>query len=189
MEAPFNYCNHFQLLSCLPMNIRDEILKEHSKTQAVKIAVFACSSKKYFKELMHCFLTGEYRLLQRAAWSVCLAARKNPDLIKPYIKNLVSQLERKDVHDSVIRNSVRILEQIDIPEIFHGEVMNACFGFIETPATPAAIKAFSLTTLYNLSKQYPEIKPELKLIIEERWDTESAAFRSRGKKILSGLRE
>ena len=169
------------------MNIRDEILKEHSKKQALKIAAFACSSKNNFKGLMECFMANEYRLSQRAAWSVSLAAGMNPEIIQPYLKELVAQLQRKDVHDSVTRNSIRMLEQLGIPEIFHGEVMNACFRFIETPATPAAIKAFSLTTLFNLSKQYPDIKPELKLIIEERWNTETAAFKSRGKKILMGM--
>jgi hypothetical protein len=59
------------------------------------------------------------------------------------------------------------------------------FSFIETPTTPIAIKAFSLKTLQNLAKRYPEIKAELKLIIQERWETETAAFRSRGKKILN----
>ena len=150
------------------LNIRAEILKEHSKTQASKIVAYACLSKKNFKELMECFMANEYRLSQRAAWSVSLAARMKPGVISPYIKDLVVQLQRKDVHDSVIRNSVRMLEQLDIPETFHGEVMNACFLFIETPATPAAIKAFSLTTLFNLSKQYPEIKPDAPVFVAHR---------------------
>ena len=138
---------------------------------------------------MQCFLANDYRLAQRAAWSVSWATQKKPDMITPYIKDLVAQLERKDVHPAVIRNSVRVLEQLEIPEIFHGEVTNACFGFIETPSTPIAIKAFSLTTLFNLSKIYPEIKSELKLIIEENWDNETAAFRSRGKKILAAIKK
>ena len=170
------------------MNIKEEILKEHSQKQAIKIATYACLSKKNFKELMTCFMANEYRLAQRAAWSVTWATKNNPEIIKPYIKDLVKQIQRKDVHPAVIRNSVRILEKINIPEEFHGEVMNACFVFIETPATPAAIKAFSLTTLFNLSKHYPEIKSELKMIIEERWDTETAAFRSRGRKILNEIK-
>jgi len=41
--------------------------------------------------------------------------------------------------------------------------------------------------LQNLSKIYPEIKQELKTIIEDRWDHESAAFKSRAKKILKDL--
>ncbi len=166
------------------MNIREEILKEHSKANALKIAAYACSSPKAFSELMACFMDKEYRLAQRAAWSVSFASQQNPELLKPYIGDLVFQIQQKDVHPAVIRNSIRILEQIKIPAQFHGEVMNTCFQFIETPSTPAAIKAFSLTLLFNLSSEYPEIKQELKLIIEERWQFESGAFKSRGRKIL-----
>jgi hypothetical protein len=164
--------------------LREEILKEHSKTHALKIANYACESKKNFKELMNCFLDNEYRLAQRAAWSVSWAARKNPSMISPHIKDLVSVLHKKNVHEAVIRNSVRVLQEIEIPEKYHGEVMDACFQFIESPATAVAIKAFSLTTLFNLSRQYPEIIPELKLIIEDKLEHETAAFKSRARKIL-----
>ncbi len=167
------------------MNIEQELLVEHSRAQAVRIAEYACSSAKHFRELMKCFLSAEYRIAQRAAWSVSWAARKAPAMIQPYLEDLVAQLQREDVHNAVIRNAVRILEEMELPEDLQGEVMNACFRFIQTPSTPVAIKAFSLTTLYNLSKTYPEILPELKLIIQERWDTETAAFKSRGRKILS----
>lgn len=169
------------------MILRDEILKEHSRENSLRIASYACQSEKNFKELMLCFSDKENRVAQRAAWSVSLATGKKPEMIRPYIKELVAQLQRKDVHNAVIRNSVRILESIQIPEKFHGAVMNTCFKFIEDPATPVAVKAFSLTTLFNLSKHYPEILQELKLIIEERWDTETAAFKSRGRKILKSI--
>ncbi len=169
------------------MVLADEIRKEHSRTQALNIAAWACASKKNCKELMKCFMSDEYRLAQRAAWSVSWVARKKPEMIMPYIKDLVFQMQRTDIHNAVIRNSIRILEQMNIPKKFHGEVMNTCFHFMETPSTPAAIKAFSLTTLFNLSKQYPEIKPELILMITENWDHETAAFKSRGRKILTQL--
>jgi hypothetical protein len=173
------------------MNIRDSLLedKNQHRKKALSIAEYACSSHEHFKELMKCFLANEYRLAQRAAWSVSWAARKKPELIKPFIKDLVAQLNRTDVHNAVIRNSVRVLEEIEIPEELHGDVMNACFAFIEKPSTPVAIKAFSMTTLFNLSKYYPEIKSELKLIIENNWDNESAAFKSRGKRILKALQK
>lgn len=136
---------------------------------------------------MRCFLDEEYRLAQRAAWSVCQAAKKKPEMIAPHIKDLVSVLHKKNVHDAVIRNSVRVLQDIEIPEKFHGEVMDDCFQFLGKPATPVAIKAFSLSILFNLSKKYSEIKPELKLIIEDSWAHETAAFRSRAKRILSKI--
>ena len=82
---------------------------------------------------------------------------------------------------------MRVLEAVPIPKRFQGEVMNTCFDYIVSPAEKPAIKAFSLTVLENLSKQYPEILQELKTIIEDRWDIESAAFRSRAKKIMKLL--
>jgi len=167
--------------------LREEILKEHSKEHALSIANYACQSKTNFKELMNCFLDDEYRLAQRAAWGVCFAAKKNPEMIYPHIKELVSVLHKKNVHDAVIRNAVRVLQDIEIPKKYQGEVMDACFQFLEKPMTPVAIKAFSLTTLFKLSETYPEIKPELKLIINDRLDYETAAFKSRAKKILPKL--
>ncbi|HWI92406.1 MAG TPA: hypothetical protein VNT20_14090 [Flavisolibacter sp.] len=169
------------------MVLREEILKEHSKEHALSIANYACQSRTNFKELMTCFLDDEYRLAQRAAWGVCFAAKKKPEMIYPHVKDLVSVLHKKNVHDAVIRNAVRVLQEIEIPEKYHGEIMDACFQFLQKPMIPVAIKAFSLTTLFKLSEIYPEIKPELKLIINDRLDYETAAFRSRAKKILPKL--
>ena len=135
-------------------------------------------------QLMECYLTREYRISQRAAWSLSYAAQHKPALIAPYLETLVKQLCRKDVHNSVIRNSLRILQYMDVPEKLHGELMNACFDFIQSPVAPAAFKAFSLTILEKLSKHYPEIKQELQLIIKDRWEMETPAFRARGKKML-----
>ena len=169
------------------MNLREEILREYSKAHALTVANYACSSKKNFTALMNCFLDEDYRLAQRAAWSVSWAARQKPEMIKPHVKALVTVLHKKEVHPAVIRNSVRVLQEIQIPESFRGEVMDACFRFLESNETPVAIKAFSLNTLFNLSKIYPEIKPELSLIIEERWPHETAAFHSRARKILAAF--
>lgn len=171
------------------MSIKEELLKSktQNKEDAMRIAVYACESKKNFKELMHCFLANEYRLAQRAAWSVSWAATKKPEMIKPYISNLVGQLLRNDAHPAVVRNSIRIIQHTEVPEKKHGELMNACFQLIEKPGTPVAIKAFALTVLHRLSKIYPEIKGELKTLIETVWENETAAFRSRGKHILKSL--
>ena len=166
------------------MDIGQELLKEHSLGNTLKIVDYACTSQENFNQLMQCFLSNGYRVAQRAAWAVSYAASKKTSFINTHIKDLVEQLSRKDVHHAVIRNSVRILQQIEIPEEFHGKVLNACFAFIENHDTPIAIKAFSLTTLDNLSKFYPEIRLELKLIIKDRWEIETPAFRSRAKKIL-----
>lgn len=104
------------------MNIKDELLADpyQSKRKATQVATYACSSEEAFRELVHCFESDEYRLAQRAAFSVSIAARARPELIQPYIGVLISQLKRTDVHDAIIRNSARILQEVTIPEAFHG---------------------------------------------------------------------
>ena len=62
--------------------------------------------------------------------------------------------------------------------------MNICFRFVESPAEAVAVKAFSLTVLHNLAKPYPEILPEIKLIIQEQLSRQTAAFKSRAKLFL-----
>lgn len=171
------------------MNIRKALLEPpvQLKPEAAKIAAYAASSSKRFDELMQCFLSNEYRLQQRAAWCVSMAARRNNHLIQPYIQILVQQLNRKDVHNAIHRNSLRILQDVDIPDAYTGALMNACFNFVESPQTPVAIKAFALTVLGNLAAAVPEIRPEIKLIIDFNIGHESPAFKVRARKVLKKI--
>lgn len=161
----------------------------YNKESIQAAATYAVSSGNRFSQLITCFLGNEYRLVQRASAVLSIAAQLQPALITPYLPEIVARLQQKNAPDAVIRNCVRILQDIDLPQALHGEIMNTCFELVTTPQTAAAIKAFSLTVLHNLSQHYPEIKPELQLIIEEQWETETAAFRSRGKKILEKLKK
>jgi hypothetical protein len=171
------------------MHIKDELLADayQSKWKATQVATYACSSEEAFRELMHCFESDEYRLAQRAAFSLSIASRARPELIQPYIGVLISQLKRTDVHDAIIRNSTRILQEVTIPEAFHGELMDAAFGLVQDRQVAIAIRAFCLTILFNLSKIYPEIKNELRVFIEESIEFEKPAFQSRARKILKRI--
>jgi hypothetical protein len=166
------------------MNIKAALLKEHSKKQSDAIVRFIGKDPDRFAELMKCFFEGEYRVTQRAAWPMSYCVKAHHELIRPYYKKLLDNLSRHGLHDSIPRNTVRLLQYVEIPEKFHGQVMDTCFKYITSPSTAVAIKAFSISVLQNLTKQYPEIINELKIVIEERWNYETAAFRSRAKKIL-----
>lgn len=166
------------------MDLKATILEEHSKAQCNKIVRYIGNNKERFAELMKLFFKGEYRVTQRAAWPMSYCVKKHPALIEPYYKALLDNLENADLHDSIRRNTVRLLQYVKVPEKFHVRVMTICFNFIQDNETAVAVKAFSLTVLHNLSKQYPEILQELKTIVEERWEYETAAFRSRAKKIF-----
>jgi hypothetical protein len=167
------------------MDLLKEIEKEHSKVQCEKIVKYVGGDKERFAKLMELFLKGGHRVTQRAAWPMSICVEKHSELIVPYYKQILPLLQKPGVHGGVVRNIVRLLQYVEIPKRYHGQVMSVCFDFIADVETAPAIKASSLTILENLSVIYPEIKPELKLIIEERWQYETAAFKVRARKILN----
>lgn len=169
------------------MKLREQILKEHSKANCYLVVKWIGDSQQRFDELFDLFLNDEYRVVQRAGWPLSYSVIAHPKLIKKHFSKLLKNLQKPKIHDAVKRNTVRLLQDIPVPERFQGQVMNICFEYINSPTEAVAVKAFALTVLENLSKQYPEIRQELKTIIEDRWDYESAAFRSRAKKILKKL--
>jgi len=166
-------------------NVQEQLLKEHSKAQCLRIVNWVGADQKRFDELFHIFLTGQYREVQRAAWPVSYCVIAQPQLIKKHWKKLVTNLQKPGIHDAVKRNSVRLLQDITIPEKYEGQLMDICFGFVASPAEPVAVKAFSITILGNLAKKYPEILPELKVLIEDQLPHQSTAFKSRAKKLFS----
>jgi hypothetical protein len=169
------------------VKLREEILKEHSKKQCTRIVKWVGNDQERFDELFNLFLNDEYRVVQRAAWPMGNCVMAHPGLITKNWKRLVNNLKKQGLHPSVKRNSIRLMCDIDIPGKYHGEIMNICFGFLESPTETLAVKVFSMTVLGKLVKQYPEIAPELKILIEDQFPQQTAGFRSRGKKTLAML--
>ncbi len=169
------------------MDILQLLRAEHSKKQTDRIVRYIGNDKTRFAVLIQLFFKGEYRITQRAAWPLSYCVRAHPELIQPYYKPLLDKLARKDVPVAVIRNTVRLLQDVDIPKRYHGRVMSTCFDFIQSVETPIAVKAFSLTILSGLAASYPEIRGELKLIIEEQWERATPAFRSRARVALKAM--
>lgn len=172
------------------MDVREQLLFEHSKDNADLIAGWIGSDAKRFAQLMDLFLNDEYRIVQRAAYSVSKVADNHPQLILPYLDAMVSSMMDKGLHIAVKRNVLRILQDTDIPEHLHGDIMNTCFNTLVNVSEPIAVRVFSMTVLDNLAKHYPEIRQELNIIIEEELERgASAGFRSRAKRILKHSRK
>jgi hypothetical protein len=169
------------------MNIRLELENEHFKNKMNEIASYACSTPGRFRKLMDCFFDPDHRMVLAASWIISKSVEIQNGILDPFLPKIVAQLTNPHTKKHLIRNSLRILELIEIPETLHGLIMNACFDFLQEPKTEIAIKAYSMTIIYQLSLLYPEIQEELKCIIEEKWDQESPAFKSRGRKIIAQI--
>ena len=170
------------------MNISQRLESAHSKENSLEIVSYIGNDKIRFQELMNCFLLGtkDYRVPQRAAHAVSLCFDKNPSLIQPYIPELVQLLENPDLKGSLKRNILRILRFSEIEENLRGTLYSRTFELLADPKEEIAVRAFSMTVLYNITQYYRELKQELKAMIEMVL-SEPKVFpgvKSRGEKTL-----
>lgn len=169
------------------MNIRESLLQEHSKAQMLKIVDYIGNDKKKFAKLMTLMLTAEYRVAQRAAYPVSYCVEKYPTLIKPWFGKMIKKMGDKTAHDAIRRNALRILEDIDIPEKYCGELYEISNRYLHDIKEPIAVRAFSISVIYNIAKKYPDLKSEVKHNAESLLHCGITALESRSRKVLKQL--
>lgn len=173
------------------MNIFRQLEKEHSKENSLSIVSYIGNDSERFAELMDCFFaeTKDYRVPQRAAHTLSLTFDKQPDLILPYREKLIQNLENPKLKSSLKRNILRILQFTEVEEHWMGNLYENCFELVANPKEEIAIRAFAMVILYNISNTFPELKPELKLLIESVLEEPeiSPGVRSKSNHILKKL--
>jgi hypothetical protein len=169
------------------MNLKQSLPERYSKEDFKEIIDWINGSPEHFAELMEIFFDGNTRKNQYAASVMIHCIDKWDYLLNPYLEKLILNLQNDGLHDAIKRNTVRVLQDVEIPKKLHGTMANICFNYLQNPSEAIAIKVFSMTIIHNLTKNYPELKEELKFILEEQMPFQSAGFRSRAGKILRSL--
>ena len=169
------------------MNLIAAIRKEHSRAQCERIVRYIGEDKSRFAALVRIFLAGPYRLTQRAAWPLSYCVERHPHLVQPYLGGIIRNLSRNDIHDAVKRNTLRLLQFISMPLRWQGPLSKICFEFLSDPREPIAVRVFSMTVLGNISQKQPDLKNELRMLIEEQLPYASAGFRARARKVLESI--
>ena len=170
------------------MNIREVLSQGHSKELRDAIIAYVGNNPDRMAELMDCFFDKNLQINQRSSWPLNFIARKSPQLMEPYHQLMMDNLE-DPLHDAVIRNTVRIYEDILIPESIEGQLFEKCYEYVADPKMPIAIRAFSLTILEKLVTKFPDLKDEVVDLITEHLPHGSVGFQNRAKKILGRMRK
>ena len=129
--------------------------KGHSSALRDEIVRYVGNSPKRMKALMHFFFHEKLQYCQRSSWPVGHIGLKYPDLVRPYAHQMIEVMDNPQ-HDAVVRNILRIYEEVEIPEDVEGPLCDKCFEFIENPKYAVAIRAFALTVLQR-SKEVSRI--------------------------------
>ena len=168
------------------MNYKELLEERYSKETIMAIAHFLVENQQEIASYLEIMKDGEAGTSQRAAWAFGHAGIANPKLVSGHIPELLKMLE-KPKHQSISRNIYRVMQFIEIPEKYEGVLYDLCIRDLMDPKQPIAVKCFGMTTAFNICKKYPELQPELKLVIEENLENASAGYRSRARKILPKL--
>ena len=139
------------------MTLKEELLKEFSKKYVFNLAKKIGPDQERFDELIMLFLHDEYRVTQRAAWVLSHCVDNHPWLLEKHLEPIILNLQN-DINDAVKRNTVRVLQFMEIPEDLMGILADACFKFLNSGKEPVAIKAHSMTILYNITRKFTRIK-------------------------------
>lgn len=169
------------------MDFRRELEQGQSKELTTAIVNSVSNSPKKMEQLMNCFIDGPFRITQRAAWPMSFIAQKHPKLLFKYYPILINLLNTSDKHDAINRNILRAFQFVEIPKKYQGKILDVSSKLLNSSEEPIAVKAFSMTVIYNLSKQYPDIIPELKASIETLMPNASSGVKNRGLKILKAI--
>jgi len=169
------------------MNLQKSLPESASQKEFQKIIEWIDGSPEHFAALIEIFFEHDIRKNQYAASIMIHCVEKWDYLLTPYLEKLILNLRNDNLKDATKRNTVRVLQDVKIPENMHGILTDICFQYLQNPAEAIAIKVFSMTIIHNLTKQYPELKEELKFILEEQIPFQSVGFRNRAGKILKDL--
>ena len=167
------------------LSLVDEILKEHSKSNTTRVAKLLDNDPVKFGMLMKVLFNDQaIDPARKAAWVMKECVESHPYLIAPYLPALVQYAGKKNQHQAIIRNSLAVLEKVEIPQKLEGMVVDLCFRIIGGQGESVAAKAYAMGVIEKLSKRYPVLLQELGILVSELYHHESSGFRARARKIL-----
>ncbi len=169
------------------MDIKSLLESNHTRKDAIAIKDYITSNPSAISDLMALFFSDSIQLSQRSSWALLFIGLESPWIIKPYLSKMVDLLPTAN-HDAQIRNTIRIFEEIEIPEDLEGPLFEHCFNYLMDHKRPTAIRAFSLHVLEKIAHRHPELKHELIEEITLQKDHGTVGFKNRAKKVLKRLK-
>jgi 8-oxo-dGTP diphosphatase len=162
-----------------------------SMQEAEWIATSAIENPAIFNKLFQYSNSTDKKLAFRASWTLTKVCDRFPDLIYPYLNQIVDSLKTID-NESTLRSFLRILSLTDLDKINsskHGLLADFCFETLNSGFSAIAVKAYSMEILYRLSLIYPELANELSTSIRLLMEDGSAGITARGSIIIRRLAE
>ncbi len=164
------------------MDIRTQLLSELSRDNIDFTIHMLGNDPVPFKELVNFIFNDPDPLPMRASWVMEGITAQYPEMILPYIGMLIRNF-RKYTHPGTRRNLLKIFSRMEIPEKYHGILLDICFDWLTAEDRTVAEKVYAMQIIANHLKLYPELINEFVEILNDQVPKNSPGFASRAKQI------
>lgn len=131
-------------------------------------------------------LLGEKKTAYRFSWLLSDVGEADKDVLRSELPYLFDNRD-KVTAPGFEQQFVKYWRICGVPEAHKGEAIDLMFSYLVNPKVNTHIKTITLTVLHSLCNEYPELKNELKLCIEDQIEHSSTSFKKTANKILSVL--
>jgi hypothetical protein len=129
----------------------------------------------------------DQRLAWRCSWIIDHVSVNSPHLLADKLQLLIIPF-LSSRNSSLLRHLSRILCQYTLPESYLGSIINRSYDLI-TSDEPVAVRVNTLQLLFNLTRNFPELKGELIAVLERLLEEQSSGgLINRSNRLLSQLR-
>ncbi len=143
---------------------------------------------KLIKDLIQLCFSHDHLICSRAAWILWFCFELDKKMVIPYVGQLIDNLNNKNIHHAVIRNTLRLFQQQPVPPNHESKMLDMCYKYIQDSSQTIAVRAFAMTVNFNICKSYPELLVELKSILQHlNHPEESPGIKSRIKNTLLNI--
>lgn len=172
---------------------------DHTRDKRIEMAKMVLMNPNLIPPLLEIINLTKDPISCKACWILEAVVRKKLNVILPYLDTFTEIIGKVEL-DSAVRPVAKVCEllmeryfskkviymQQQITEAHLEKVSTACFDWLIGEHKVAA-KAYSMTSLYLLGTKYPWIHPELKLVLEQHYSNESAAYKARARMVLKKI--
>ncbi len=125
----------------------------------------------------------------RATWAMAHFAKAFPMLVEPYLGQIVDFMPTIK-HHSQMGCFLRLFLLMKVDFTDYGILIDVCFNNLGVERYPMYIKNYSIKLLELIAKQFPEIREEMAIVIEQHMDYfESPYLRMNAQKAVRNMRK
>ncbi|MBO7433913.1 MAG: hypothetical protein J6U13_09215 [Salinivirgaceae bacterium] len=161
----------------------EQLEAEASRANTDLVVAWTMADSRRLADLAEAALNGDVPVGPRAMWALSIVAERDSQSLQPFLPEMVKTLPQMS-HTGMRRLVCKILMLCKLPTEFDGPIIDFCFRMLEQPDEPIGVKGNCMSLIAQRLHLYPELKPELKAIVDDiLTTTESRGLATRAKKL------